>query len=123
MAYRPIPFEGTFTPESVVVAMTFGGEMAMPGGRPEPVKETTRCDPAAPDCVLPQDALPEIEALDVGTGEWIRLAHLAAGRPYELPVASRWTDATSGEVRLRFVNERADPTDFQFQVVITGSVR
>jgi hypothetical protein len=123
MAWRPLPFEGELTPESVAVALTFGGETAMPAGRPEPVKETTRCDPAAPDCVLPQDALPDIEALDVRTGEWVQFAHLTAGRPYELPDAARWTDPASGEVRIRFVNERPDPTYFQFQVVIAGSVQ
>ncbi len=123
LAWRPLPFEGSFTPGSVVVAMTFGGELNMPGGRPQPAAVTTRCDPAAPDCELPQDALPDIEALDIRTGEWVQFEHLTAGRPYELPDAARWTDATSGEVRIRFVNERPDPTYFQFQVVISGTVR
>ena len=123
LAWRPLPFEGSLTPESVVVAITFGGETTMPGGKPEPLEETTRCDPAAPDCVLPQDGLPDIEVFDLRTGTWVQFEHLNAGRPYELADASRWADPASGEVQIRFVNERPDPTYFQFQVVITGTVR
>jgi hypothetical protein len=103
--------------------MSMGGDTFMPGGNPTAATETTRCDPAKPDCVLPQDGLPDIEVLDVKTGAWVQFAHLAQGRPYELADASRWIDPTSGELQVRFVNERPDPVYFQFPVEITGTVR
>ena len=34
VAYRPIPFEGTFAPAAVTVGMTFGGDLCMPAGKP-----------------------------------------------------------------------------------------
>jgi hypothetical protein len=123
VAWRPMAFDGSFTAESVVVAMAFGGDVSMPAGRPLPAKETTRCDPAEAECVLPQDGIPDIEVLDVRTGEWVQFEHLAQGRAYELPDAARWVDPQSGELQVRFVNERPDPAYFQFPVAITGSVR
>ena len=124
MSWRPLPFDGTFGAEKVVVAMSQGGDLAMPGGKPVVATQATRCDPATDlNCVFPQDGLPDIEVLDVETGDWVQFEHLTAGRAYELPEPTRWVDPTSGEVQVRFVNERPDPVYFQFPVAITGSVR
>jgi len=124
MSWRPLPFDGTFSAEKVVVAMSQGGDLAMPGGNPVVATEAPRCDPAVTlTCVFAQDGLPDIEVLDVQTGDWVQFEHLTAGRAYELPEPTRWVDPTSGEVQVRFVNERPDPVYFQFPVAITGSVR
>ena len=42
--------------------------------------EQARCDPAADGCVSAQDGLPDIEVLDVRTGEWVQFAHMAGGQ-------------------------------------------
>jgi hypothetical protein len=123
VSYRPIPFEGTFAPSKVTVAMTFGGDMAMPMGKPRALKETVRCDPAADGCFPPQDGLPELEALDLRTGQWIQFAHLAQGTAYELADPTRWIDPATGELQVRFVNERQDQVYFQLVVRMEGTVR
>ena len=123
LAIRPIPFEGTFDPASVTLAMTFGGDATMPGGEPAPLGETVRCDPGAEGCVLAQDGLPELEVLDVRTGKWVQFEHLRQATPYELVDADRWVDPASGELQVRFVNPRQDGIGFQFPVVLEGTVR
>jgi hypothetical protein len=123
LAWRPLPFDGTFSADKVVVAMSQGGDLTMPPGKPVLAEEAARCDPSAPGCVEPIDGLPDIEVLDVKTGTWVQFQHLTAGRQYELPEADRWVDPTSGELQVRFVNERADPVYFQLPVSITGTVR
>jgi hypothetical protein len=123
LAYRPIPFEGVLTANKVTVAMTLGGEPTLPGGEPAPLKETVRCDPAAEGCVVPQDGLPDLEVLDVGTGTWVQFEHMLQGKAYELAEPARWVDPSSGEVQVRFVNERQDGVGFQFPIVIDGVVR
>lgn len=123
VAFRPITFEGTFRPDAVTFALTFGGDLTMPGGEPvEPVEER-RCDPTAEGCLGAQDGLPDIEVLDVRTGEWVQFQHLKPSRPYRLPDVARWLDPDSGELQVRFVNERQEQTSFQFPVAIQGTVR
>lgn len=123
VAYRPIAFKGTFEPESVVVALTPGGNIVMPAGNPTPLDIEPRCDPADGACPAPQDGLPDLEVLDVHTGQWVQFAHAQAGRPYALPDPGRWVDASTGEVQVKWVNERQDGIGFQFGLVLTGTVR
>ena len=52
MAYQPLPFEGALTPDQVVVAMGFGGDIGALGGKHAMLRETERCDPAADGCVI-----------------------------------------------------------------------
>jgi len=59
----------------------------------------------------------------VRTGAWVQFAHMAQNTPYELADASRWVDPASGEVQVRFVNERQDQISFQFPIQIEGTVR
>ncbi len=123
VSYRPIQFEGTFVPSRVLVGLTFGGDLAMPGGASKTLTEAVRCDPGTEGCVVPQDGLPDIEVLDLRTGEWVQFAHLVQGTAYELPDAGRWVDPASGEVQVRFVNERQDQISFQLPISIEGTVR
>jgi hypothetical protein len=122
MAYQPLPFDGTLTPEKLVMAMGFGGDIGSLGGNNPLLQEQERCDPKADGCAPQQDGLPEIEVLDVRTGEWVQFAHMTGGQEYELENAARWVDPTTGQVQVKFVNERQDGIGFQFQVEITGTV-
>lgn len=123
VSYRPIPFEGTLTPSKIVFGMTFGGDMPVAAGQGRELKETTRCEPGTDGCVVPADGLPDIEVLDRGTGEWVQFEHLLQGVSYELANPARWLDPASGELQVRFVNERQDQVSFQFPVRIEGSVQ
>jgi len=123
IAYRPMPFDGTFVPDQVLMALTFGGDTTMPGGDPADAVETVRCDPSEDGCAVPADGLPDIEVLDVRTGTWVQFEHLVQGRAYQLPDPARWVEPSSGEVQVRFVNERQDGIGFQFPIVISGTVR
>jgi hypothetical protein len=123
MAYRPMAFEGTIDPESVVVALTQGGDITMPSGDPVALEEQARCDPAVASCPVQQDGLPDIEVLDVQTGDWVQFAHLQANRAYSLPDPARWVDPATGEVQVKWVNERQDGIGFQFGMILTGTVR
>jgi hypothetical protein len=38
-------------------------------------------------------------------------------------VPARWVDPASGEIQVRFVNERPDPLYFQFVIAVTGDVK
>ncbi len=123
VAYRPIPFDGTFTPSRVVVGLSFGGELAVPGGNPRALAEKLRCEPGKEGCVVPQDGLPDIEVLDIRTSTWVEFAHMAQNTAYELTSASRWVDPASGEIQVRFVNEGQGQISFQFAIRLEGTVR
>lgn len=122
-AYRPVAFDGVFTPQRIVVGLTFGGDSSVPAGVPRALAETVRCDPTKPGCVVPQDGLPDIEVLDVRTGAWVQFEHMIQGVSYELKEPARWVDPTSGEVQVRFVNERQDGIGFSFPIAISGVIR
>lgn len=123
LAYRPVPFASTFDAQQVVIGLSFGGDTTMPGGVPQALEETKRCDPSAAGCIIPQDGLPDVEVLDIRTSTWVQFAHMAQGRAYQLPDAARWVDPASGEIQLRFVNERQDQIGFQLPIAITGVIR
>jgi hypothetical protein len=123
MAYRPIQFDGTFAARRVVLALTFGGETALPAGEPTALEEAVRCEPGSDGCAQPVDGLPDIEVLDVRTGAWVQFEHMTQGRAYELSDAGRWVDPSSGEIRIRFVNEHQDGIGFQLPIAISGVVR
>jgi hypothetical protein len=126
MAYRPIAFQGTLTPTRVSFMVTQGGEFPSLGQAAGTVlAETKRCDPAQaePACILPMDGMPDLEFLDVRTGTWVQFAHPSMGREYELADPGRWVDPATGELNVRFVNERQDMIGFQFPVAISGTVR
>jgi hypothetical protein len=123
VSYRPVPFDGTFDATRVLVAMTFGGELTMPGGQGRPLEARVRCEPGAEGCLVPQDGLPDVEVLDRRTGQWVQFEHMVQGVPYTLADPERWVDPASGEVQVTFVNERQDQVYFQFLVRLEGTVR
>ena len=123
IAYRPIAFDGTFQATSVAFALTFNGDTTMPAGAPVNLKEAVRCEPGAAGCALVQDGLPELEFLDVRTGTWVQFEHLRQGVAYTLVDAARWVDPTSGELQVKFVNQRQEGINFQFPIAIAGTVR
>jgi hypothetical protein len=123
VSYRPIPFEGRFTPSKVVVGLSFGGEFNVPVGNPKALAEKLRCEPGKEGCVVPQDGLPDLEVLDVRAGSWVEFAHMAQNTAYELASASRWIDPASGEIQVRFVNEGQGQISFQFAIRLEGTVR
>jgi hypothetical protein len=122
MSFTPVSFDGVLKPSKVVVGMTMGGDMSIPVGNPMALAETTRCEAGAEGCVLPQDGLPDVDVLDVKTGQWIQFKHMAQGTAYELKDATRWVDPASGAVQVRFVNQRTDQVYFQFPIRIEGTI-
>jgi len=144
LAYRPIPFDGTFTATKVLLSMGFGGEVIGGGGgnviepvpaQPPLVCIDAPCESPATDCANPPcqdvqpdpnagfDGLPETEVFDRNSGDWRRLPHLAGGTVYELKDPARYVDPSTGTIQVRFVNERNDPIGMSFNVVIEGTVK
>ena len=103
--------------------MTFGGDVGLPAVNPKTARGEGPLRAGHEGCVVPQDGLPDIEVLDLRTGTWVQFAHMLQNTPYELADASRWVDPASGEVQVRFVNERQDQVYFQFPVRIEGTIR
>ena len=129
IAYRPIPFTGTFTPSRVVVGMNFGGDLGMVGNATLPLEPKAPCPDGADECEDPEeepqdffDGLPELELRDVRTGDWVAFPHLTQGRTYELADPARWVDPGTGELQARFVNDRAEGVGFGFGVQLEGDV-
>ncbi len=128
IAYRPIPFGGTFVPTELAMGMNFGGDMpAIPPVKtlePLPAIPEPCADPPTPDCTLAGfDGLPEVELFDLVAGDWVRLQHLAGGARYAISEPTRYVDPTSGSVVVRFVNDRSDGVGFSFDLSMTGDVR
>ena len=132
VAYRPIPFEGSFQPTDVVLSMGFGGDIGVGGGpaaKPiEPLDEIPpRCDPVLENCAGEGgnnqfiDGLPEVEVFDVAASEWKRLPHLDQGQRYALASPASFVEPTTGTLLVRFVNEM-DSASFNLGVELTGVV-
>jgi len=131
VAYRPIPFSGSFTATKVLLAMGFG-ETVGPGGRPiaplpseapavPPEVCTVACPPDDPNKGF--DGLPELEVLDLTTGTWRRLPHLNQGLTYELSDPANYVDSATGTIQVRFVNDRPDGVGMSFSLSIQGVIR
>lgn len=125
MAYRPIPFQGTFTARKVVLGMGFGGDIGA-GLIPEKLEPAPPCVEGDASCAPEEqpffDGVPEVELRDHATGEWVAFPHLQQGRAYEVASPERWVDPATGELQVRFVNERADQVSFGFAVQLEGVV-
>jgi hypothetical protein len=133
MSYRPIAFDGTFTADHIRLAVGFGPDASIGGAgvTVEPIPDVC-LDPKAKhalSCPSPQpadqfDGLPEVEIFDrTGAGTWHRLPHLAMGQTYDVVNAARYADPGSGQVLVRFVNERQDPVNIYLAVSIEGTVK
>ncbi len=132
VAYRPIPFSGTFTASTLRLGFNSGNGVLNSGS--EPMKPLASIPPACtdanltkpPGCVGPrQDFLPEVEIFDrTGSGTWVRLPRIGQDQAYAVTDPSRYVDPASGQVLLRFVNDNADnQLGFGFGVSIEGTVQ
>jgi hypothetical protein len=142
LAYRPVPFEGTFAASKVSLGLGFG-EPVVGVGRdqeleildPQPCRdeETDRpdcfdpvppdCDPLVQDCgLIGFDGIPELELFDRTTATWLRVKKPVIGTSYNLPEPERYLDPGSGTLLVRFVNDFQESVGFNFQVRIEGTV-
>ena len=131
IAYRPIPFEGTFTVQQIRLGLSSGGGFAVPGGKEiEPLPAIpvacTDSENTIPEGCVPRrdDFMPEIEVFDrTGEGAWLRLPRLAADAGYTLANPSRYVDPATGQVLVRFVVESPELTaGFGFNLALVGAV-
>ncbi|NJD27646.1 MAG: hypothetical protein FIA92_05050 [Chloroflexi bacterium] len=132
LAYRPIPFEGTFDVSGMRLALTQGGGFQPPGGKPiEPLPALpipcTDIAGTTPEGCQParQDFMPEVELFDrTGEGSWVRLPRLDPEVSYDVADPDRYVDPTTGQVLVRFVNENLQGSvGFSFQLALAGEVR
>lgn len=128
VAYRPIPFEGTFTVRKVLLGVGFGGEIMAGGGRPiAPAPPGPFPEPVATDGpnggVGGWDGLPDLEVFDLANKSWQRLPHLTQGTTYELTNPAEYVDSATGSIQIRFVNDRQDSVGFSFSLALEGTVR
>jgi hypothetical protein len=131
LAYRPIPFEGSFRPTEVVLGMGFGGDIGVAGPKPKPIEPLEeippRCDPVLENCPGEGgnnqvfDGIPEVEVFDVAASEWKRLPHLDVGQRYALASPANFVEPTTGTLLVRFVNEM-DSASFNLGIELTGVV-
>lgn len=138
IAYRPVAFNGTFTPTKVHLSMGFGGDTIggvsgqAVGPLPSecvPVTGAASAPPLPKACPAPLppdqfDGIPEVEVFDrTGAGAWRRLPHFQQGTTYDLDQPEHYVDPSSGTVQVRFVNNRPDGVGISFQVGLEGTVR
>ena len=132
IAYRPIPFDGSFTATEVILSAGWEGNGG-PGKpvEPEPVPAASAppgsSDGSEPDVdpVPPEgwDGMAEVEVFDREAGGWRRLPHMTPGSTYNLIDPERYVDPTTATVQVRFSNDRQDSVNFGFSVTIAGTIR
>jgi hypothetical protein len=134
LAYRPVPFDGTFEATEVILNMGFGGDVGVGAPAPRPVEPLESippsCDPALQDdCPTVEEpgkmeGLPEIEVFDrTGEGAWRRLPQLEPGQRYALASPASYVEPATGTLLVRFVNEELDQVGFSFGVELSGNVQ
>jgi hypothetical protein len=133
MAYRPIPFEGTFQPTQIRFTLGQGGGIGPGVGGKEieplpsiPVACTDTNNTQPPGCEPRRlDFLPDVEVFDLtGDGAWVRLPRLTAEASYTLADPTRYVDPATGQMLVRFVNENPEATvGFGFQLALVGDVK
>jgi hypothetical protein len=126
LAYRPIAFTGTIDTTELVLGLNFGD----PGfdAKPKPIEPLPRipdCDEGTADdlCPIGFDGLPEVELFDLTQSAWVRLPHLESGSRFAVAEPARYVDPASGQVLVRFVNDRNESVSFSLDVAITGNLR
>jgi hypothetical protein len=130
LAYRPIPFEGSFTVAQLRLMLGQGGnQLPLTGKAIEPLPTIpVGCTDAAnsqPAGCEPHrnDFLPEVEVFDLTSGEWMRLPRLVPEAGYTLEHPDRYVDPATGQVTIRFVNENPEGgAGFTFQIALEGTV-
>ncbi len=137
LAYRPIPFDGSFEATRVLLAMGFGepvGGQGQPIAPAEAQPSPSEGPPVACNvgpCPSDQpikggggfDGLPEMEVFDLTTGIWQRLPHLTQGVSYSLTDPRKYVDPSTGTIQIRFVNDRSDGVGMSFSLSMEGNVR
>jgi hypothetical protein len=69
------------------------------------------------------DFLPEVEVLDLQTGDWARLPRMLDSRGYTLANPERYVDAATGQLLVRFVNDSPDAqVSFLFELALEGTI-
>jgi hypothetical protein len=132
LAYRPIPFEGTFTPSEIRLALGTGaGQVPGGGGKAvEPLPSIpvtcTDSEHSVPEGCEParDDFLPEVEVFDLTASAWVRLPRLAGDAGYTLADPTRYVDPGTGQMLVRFINDNPDSQQvgFGFQLALVGDV-
>lgn len=133
IAYRPIPFEGSFAVSEVRLQLNGGGTLvpALTGKPIAPLAEipvpcTDSKNTIPEGCQAPRaDILPEVEVFDrAGEGAWVRLPRLDSDATYSLSDPARYIDPVTGQLLVRFVNDNLEMSvGFGFGVAIVGTVR
>jgi hypothetical protein len=132
LAYRPIPFDGSFTVSEVRLSLGQGGGIGPgAGGKlisplPSIPVNCTDSNNTIPEGCLPRrlDFLPEVEVFDrTGEGAWVRLPRMDPDASYTLAEPVRYVDPATGQMLVRFVNDNPDGSaGFSFQLALVGSV-
>lgn len=132
LAYRPIPFRGTFGVREIRLVLGQGGVVvpAADGKVVEPLPSIpvgcTDSNNTIPEGCLPRrdDFMPELEVFDrSGDGAWVRLPRLAVEASYRLADPTRYVDPTTGHILIRFVNDSPESgVNFSFQLALVGDV-
>jgi hypothetical protein len=132
LAYRPIPFEGTFNVREIRLSLGAGDVIpGAPGGKvieplpSAPVGCTDSNNKIPEGCLAPRDDfLPEVEVFDLtGDGAWLRLPRLAGDARYTLADPGRYVEPVTGQMLVRFVNDSPElTTTFSFQLALVGTV-
>ena len=132
LAYRPIPFDGSFTATQIRLSLGSGGGLLPAAGKeiqPLPSIPVTCIDAANtnPAGCQPRrnDFLPEVEVFDLtGGGAWVRLPRLDAEAGYTLAEPGRYVDPSTGQMLVRFINEIPESgVGFTFQLAVEGDVK
>ena len=131
IAYRPMPYEGSFKVSKVRMSLGTSGNPVLGAGKEvEPLPSVpVACTDAAHTtpvgCQAPRnDFLPEVEVFDVtGARTWVRLPRLTAEASYALAEPSRFVDPATGQMLVRFINESPEAgIQFSFQLALVGDV-
>jgi hypothetical protein len=68
------------------------------------------------------DGLPGVGIRDRTTGDFVLFPPFEQSRVYSIGDPTRWVDASTGEVEVRFTNDGVDGMGFQFNVQLEGDV-
>ena len=118
IAYRPIPFEGTFTLDRAVASrMNFGDPGSAigdddraarvdPAAVPGPTNRTA--DPLRDAATFSRTSCPRSRCSTSARRTWARLPQFSQGTRYALADPERYVDPATGQLLVRFVNDRSD---------------
>ena len=112
-------------PTRVLIGMNLGGDLGLQGLEPRVLEPAPPCEDSDAEACKPgsgPDGLPAVEIRDRRTGEFVLFPQLDQGRVFSLADPTRWVEASTGELEVRFTNDRAEGIGFQFNVQLEGDV-